>query len=126
MKGETLRRLLVAVVAVIVCVGITGPFRGIVTLKTSFAAVHGASALPLGTDASPQCARTVSRPVDLNAIESDDDDDDDDTLGDIADEPSWPPAAGPLRDPGPRPPIEVTDDTSRFAIGSHSARGPPV
>jgi hypothetical protein len=126
-KGETLRRLLLAVVAVIACVCITGPFRGIVSLRASSAVLHGKSPRTPGSDASPHCTGTGSRPVDLNAIESDfDDDDDDDVLGDVADEPHPPLACLPGGEPGARPCIEGTDDTSRFASSAHPARGPPV
>jgi hypothetical protein len=127
-RGETLRRLLLAVVAMIVCVGITGPIRGLVSLSASLAVAHGASAHASGA-ASPECAGTVARPLDLTAIESDaddDDDDDDDVLGDVSDEPASQLAWAPPREPGRGPRAEITNDTSRFAISAHPARGPPA
>jgi hypothetical protein len=123
--GETLRRLLLAVVAVILCLGITGPIRGLVSLRTSLALVQGASARSSG-NAPSECTTTPARPVDLDATESDVDDDDDDALGDVSEEPASLLACARPNEPGRRPRVEITNDTSRFAISAHPARGPPA
>ena len=124
-RGETLRRLLLAVVAVLLCVGITGPLRGVVSLRTSLSLVQGASARGSG-GASTECTTAPSRPVDLDATELDDDDDDDDALGDVSNDAASLLACVPPNEQGPGPRVEITNDTSRFAISAHPARGPPA
>lgn len=126
-----LQRVLLAVVAVLVCVSVTGPFRGLASVRASIArASDSANECWVGaasSDGSHRCADVAPQPgVDLEAIESDLDEEDDDALVDVADETAADFVCAPL--PGRVRPtrIETTVDTSRFARGPGLARGPPV
>jgi hypothetical protein len=132
--GEMLRRmhrLLLAVVAVVVCVAVTGPFRGFVAVRTSIATMRESTAprsCSTGDDdASPRHADLArDERVDLEAIESEVDGEEDDALNDLADETTFALTCAPLRRVVRSDHVELASDTSRRHHRTISARGPPT
>jgi hypothetical protein len=128
-----LRRLALAVAALVVCAGVAAPSRAaagfvapaavkLVACESAGREVMRASRLHPQDDAA-------RRAIDLNAVELDDDDDDtdgDDPLCAVS-EGALPFPSVPLpRNPGRAVRSELPTDTSRFAAGPGLPRGPPA
>jgi hypothetical protein len=124
------RRLLLAVVAVLVCIAVTGPFRGLASVRASIALTRESmtvSRVVTDTDGSQRRADVERKPgVDFEAIENELDDEDDDALNDVAHESSFALGCAPRRRHSRPPRIEITSDTSRWSSRASLARGPPV
>lgn len=128
-----LHRLVIAIIAIVVCGGVAGAVRGSANLLG--AAIDAVTPPPAQTeragrtpDPAHDCRdRAACRRLDLKAVESDFDDDDDDAPCDAAD-------GAPLAFrcvPSPRGAArvgrgELSIDTSRFARGPGLPRGPPA
>jgi hypothetical protein len=124
-----LHRLLLAVIAVVMCLAVIGPFRELAAVRASIAMTHDIARTRwsgVGTDGSHRSADIApDTSVDLEAIETERDEEDDAPC-DLADETTFALTCAPQR-PLLRPHlVELSSDTSRRHHHTIFARGPPA
>jgi hypothetical protein len=125
-----LHRLLLAVIAVVVCIAVTGPFRGIVGVRASIATTNDiarARWIGAGDDSHRSADVAPDTDVDLEAIETELDDEEDDALNDVADDmTTFALTCAPQPALVPPHHVELSSDTSRRHHHTIFARGPPT